>query len=65
MSIVGRKLTVPCNRFLIDIETALDGAVTINITQAKPLRIIDTVTLKGHSLSQLRNIVSDAWESQG
>lgn len=59
------KITVPLKRFLIDIETSLDGSVRLNIVQAHPLRIIDTVELKGAQLDSVHAVISDAWESAG
>lgn len=64
MSLVGLKLTVPAKRFLIDIETSLDGEVTIKVVQAKPLRLVDSVVLKGQQLDSLQRLVSTAWESK-
>lgn len=59
----GLRLTVPANRFLIDIHTALDGTVTLNIVKSNPLRIVDTVTLRGEQLNSLHRIICNAWES--
>ena len=59
------KITVPLKRFFIDIESHLDGTVRLNIVQARPLRIIDTVEVRGAQLDSLHRIIADAWESAG